>query len=167
MGSDEDSFPKVVVHNRLINTITKRTGLRPPPEFRVPPGVVTWRVKPCNCRLLTVYLDKAGWHIDGRSFRVSLEEAVRRFREIYGPTLRVSHEEIEVTPENCLIGKFAKPARRVAGFYCDQPLDFDAWDLRSFEIGCDHGHGLATMSDLLSDCREFRARRAQPRYIVW
>ncbi len=166
------SVPRSVAKGRLFNaTAKRRTPSRSTP--RSAPEVVIWRAKPCNCRVLAVYLDPGGWHLAGDRFRVSLEEQLARLREAGLTEVPISDDgtTVELTLENYRAGMFRSfTARRVSGVQHSQPLDFADWrDLSArFEVGCDHGRGLRPMADVLEDCRAFRAsRKREDRPIYW
>lgn len=165
------SLPRSVARGRLFNARKRSGGVPPGAEFQSSPEVVIWRAKPCNCRVLSVFLDPQGWHGAGDRFRVSMEEQLERMRRQGVTELPLPDgKTVDVTLDNYRAGQFATfGPRRVNGAQFTQPLDFGQWELSiSFEAGCDHGNGYRDMADVLDDCRSFRTGRQRvERPIFW
>ena len=151
--SEWERVPRSVVRGRLVNSMKRRGGLID--EWRNAPEVVIWRAKPCNQRVLAVWLDPDGWHVAGDRFPVSLDEWARRQGR---------------TREGFKAGEwasFGRP-RKIEGISRSQPLDATEWEMGRFEAGCDHGRGWFEMAQVAEDCAKFRAcRKAVTRDVRW
>lgn len=152
---------------RLANAIVKR-GFSLPAEHRSAPPMVTWRASECRCRVLSVYLTADGWVIDGEDFRVPMPEWIARVN----PDGTAMAGDVAVTLDNYRAGRFAAfGAGEVSGVRQTLDLELDDWPTSAtFEVGCNHGHGWRSLSELAEDCAQVRATRSplpSPRLIRW
>ncbi|GAB3267342.1 hypothetical protein GCM10027425_33870 [Alteromonas gracilis] len=121
------------------------------------PPVATWRAA-CRCLILSVYLTPDGWALDGRDFKLSTPDWIKRQRE-RGVT---EIDGVELTLENYRTGRYAAfGTGEVSGFAHLLPLDLAEWEVgeRRFEVGCPHGYGHFPLAEVHSACGEVRATR--------
>lgn len=163
MTTDQGKPTSQVVRARVSDHL-RGAGYAVPLEMQSTLAVVVWRAKPCNCRVLRVFLTPDGWQLLGESFHISAEEWFERV----APDAP-SHDGVPITLESYragLIGAFN--LRDVEGIERMLPLDFTEWPTAKFEVGCDHGHEYRSVADVLADCEAVRATRAATkRDIEW
>lgn len=135
----------------------RRAGLQVPQQFQTAPPVVTWRAQPCRQWILLVYLTPKGWALDGRDFTIPLPQWIER---VNAGGDSVTDDGVEFTLDRYRAGEWGSfNPREISGLQKLLPLDIDAWEAATFEVGCDHGTTRRPLTDLADDCRDFRRTR--------